>query len=743
MIEAGLSAYSRYASNPNNREGRNRVSSIHEGSDFTASTTATKDQLSYSPQDARSDLHKKKKGKQIQQPQATAGSPDARKAKPKKRQESPTKEKPTAPTETVKVDAQDVSAKADGDVSASVAVQETTPTVSAQTEQPQTSTATPSTVAKEDVAKPVDAQAVALDPGAGGHAPKAAPNAPPQAVPQRVDPMPQQTVEPRTESVVEKNSVKPPVDVENTAAKPAPLILTDSEEPASDDDLKNDASFHSAAESQSDLEVKVDPNVGSDIANHGITIPAPEASTATTISAPAPSASASENTQKDMIVPSEDAVVPTTAQNEPPKPESKSTPMPPADSKAAVVPAATQQETKAPSTVTLVAGLTKKSGPQQTERISPFLSKKDREQLAKKEREQKKKAQKKEKELAQKAKAERAAASKATAKRAPAEDATTVKANSAVDETDVHDRAKFAADVESAGPRGGPAATTQDAEKAYAPAKKPASSATSHKAANDSRDKLGKRKGKTADTPTTKDTALAEVKSEDHGKQTNGTSIPNETGSVTNKDAKVEPQEIAQEKPQEISQEDALVPDAQSSKQDDTKKASSGAPESNTAVPPDEASTPSAKKKNKKKKKNPTVTEGEKEASKITLTCPDLEFRPKSPNPAWMGPIDMETDVQNYEEIMDKACGGPDDSDFSWSDLPTMEDGLVSDEGEAPANQAGGSRQHVSMNLDEVEQRKTFGHALFPKIKKLQPNMAIEIMARIFRLETLSEMAKL
>lgn len=119
--EAGPSAYSRYTSNPSNREVRIRASSIPENTDATSTTTATKEKTSYSPQDARSDLPKRKRGNQTQQAQVTAGSPEACKIKPKIQvSESSRKEDSAVSAATVKANDLDHSTKAESPVSASM-----------------------------------------------------------------------------------------------------------------------------------------------------------------------------------------------------------------------------------------------------------------------------------------------------------------------------------------------------------------------------------------------------------------------------------------------------------------------------------------------------------------------------------------------------------------------------------------------------------------------------------------------
>lgn len=183
-VEAGPSAYSRYTCNPNNREGRNRASSIQEGSDVTSSTAATKEKPSYSPQDARSDLPKKNKGKQTQQAQATVGSPEARKVKPKKqRQGSPTKEEPAVPAPTVKTGELKDNAKIEGTVSASTSVKPTAFRISEETARPQASEPTPSDPVKEDMVKPNVTEAIVSKSDSNGGVAETVPSEPLPVVP--------------------------------------------------------------------------------------------------------------------------------------------------------------------------------------------------------------------------------------------------------------------------------------------------------------------------------------------------------------------------------------------------------------------------------------------------------------------------------------------------------------------------------------------------------------------------------
>ncbi|KAF3048285.1 hypothetical protein E8E12_011623 [Didymella heteroderae] len=727
--EAYSLAFYRYASNPNNREGRKCASSIQEGSDVTTSTAAMREKPSYSPQDARSDMpKKKKKGKQTQQAHATAGSPEARKAKPKKqRQGSPTEDGPAAPTMSVKTDHLSGSARSEGPGSASTTVEATTSTISEQTAQQQAKEITPSTAAKENMVKPTSTEAIAFKSDTVNSVAKIAPS---EATPAA----PASSVEPAIKPTV----INPPQQKTTVAMKTRTTASASLEarDPASDDELKNEASFHSAAESQSELEVKEVSNIGPEVANHGTDVRAPETSTTTTISTPAPFAPTTHTAQEIFNAPTEGVDVITIVENSQLKQESKATIMPPATSDAAAeVFAAKQQEPKTPTTTTLVVSQTKKSGPQQTESL--FVGPKQLKAQAKREKEQKKKAQKKEK-LAKKGKNE----DKHASDRGSPEGGPTGKADGAVDESDaLNDEAKSIYDVESVDTTGNPSATAPDAKETSVSTKKPEATETSQTTADSNRGNSGRVKCKKAGTPAAKVVASTKNKNKDHGKQTDGTSAISETDSVTKKDAKANPQEDVQETSvEESTQERAPSTDAQSSKQDDNKDITGGTPGSERSGSVAEVSIPFGKNKNKNKKKNATFTKGEAEASKQRLAWPNVDFRPKSPNPAWMGPIDMETDTHNFEKIITEALGGPDDSDFSWSDLPTMEDVLISDEGEIPADSTpGGSEQPPSMDVEEMKRSGTLEEALLPKITMLRPGMAAETFARLIKITPFEE----
>jgi hypothetical protein len=756
-VEAGLSAYSRFTSNPNNREGRNRASSIQEGSDVTSPNAATKEKTSYSPQDARSGLPKKKKGKQTQQTQITAGSPEARKAKPKElHQESPTEEEPAVSAVTVKTDDSNDSAKLEGPASsASMTVEPIISTVSEETAQPQVGEKTPPTVVKEMDARPAGTEAIASKLDTVGRVSKAAPSRISPALPA---PSVEPTVEPTmvrqlvlhtdlclsTSTLTDYLQTSLPQPKTTTATKvPAsastPLEVQD---PTSDDELKNEASFHSAAESQSELDVKGVLRIGSAAANHGTDVRVPQASTTMIISYPAPAVPTTYPTQEPVNAPTEDVAATTNTENSQSKQESKTTTIPSVTSEAAEVQAAesqaaTQQEIKAPTTTTLVVGQTKKRGPQQPEPF--FLSHRQLAKQAKKEREKQKKAEKRKEKLAKQVQDEdESAPYQVLPAYGPSGNA-----EGSTDNIDTpKDKAKSAGDIRSVKMTATRPATTPDTKDTSASTEESTPTKTSQKTVDDNRGTSGKGKGKKVAAPAAEELASTEDKNKDHSKQTNGTSVTPETGSVTNKEANANPEKAVQGTSiKETTQESVPGMDAQSSKQDDSKEVTSGSQGSDPVGAGNEGSTSSGKrKKNKKKKKDTTLTEGERKASKQPLAWPNLDFRPKSPNPAWMGPIDMETDVHNYEKIMDGACGGPDDSDFSWTDLPTMEDVLSSDKDQAPASPAGGSKPPPSSDADG--EGHTF-NVLYPKLKKLRPNKVAETFARLVETNTPEAMARL
>ncbi|XPS72177.1 hypothetical protein M3J09_004343 [Ascochyta lentis] len=739
--DAGPSSNSRFISHANSREARNRIPSTNGGSDITASVAVKKDNLSYSPQDARSDLHKKKKkGKQPQQGSAAAGSPEAQKAKPKKRQESPTKKKLVELTPVAQNSTKDEVTKA-GDEEPTKG---TIPVVRAQIEQPQTER--DSSLESEQEISPTGAAdgytilgKYALS--ASKHGPTSPKSQQQHAAPQvESDPQPETQKTNTHVNYAKKGLTKASTKDKETRVTPDPLEEGDV---ASDDELKNNARSYSAADLQTDLEQKVEPCSNSDVANQGTTAPSPKTANYSTIGniLPTPHTASESNTASS--APENDTMAVSTG-NDPSNSESTEPTMPLADSKAAQASVAVQQEA-APSPVSLSnAGTAKKNGSQHTESLHPF-SKVSKAQ-AKKEKEQKRKAQKKEKEQAEKAKSAKAAAIKPTAKSAliekgePSKEKETAKTSGTTDEVDVTADSESAKNNTTSFADEDSSATTQKAPGSDSPAKKPAPIAKTTKGAVDGRDKPGKRKDKKADTAVISAADVEESKNDAYGKQSSGTiSIPNEFGSMTKKEVKFN------------LPGDDLASGAQSFDQESTKEASNIAQELSSTATTGVGLSKSAKKRKKKK---------------LRKVWPSLEFRPRSPNPAWMGPIDMENDPHDYDSIMNEACGGEDDSDFSWDDLPrqaSSEDdnsSSVSDEDGDGDQGREEAKNEILKRIADLEtqqaamvyekgtaagsgqQKQALGEALFPKIEKLQPKFVGKITHMLLELDE-SELVKL
>lgn len=517
-----------------------------------------------------------------------------------------------------------------------------------------------------------------------------------------------------------------PQSGKTTATKTLATASTSAEvhSTASERELKNEASFHSAVQSQSELGDQRSPETDSEDVNHETVSPSLAPPKSTTLS-----------TQEAMNSPTEEAA--RTMGNQQQEQESKAATVPPTTSKSADVSAATEQEAKSPTSMTLAVGQKKRSGPQQTESMHP-MSQKQLKVQARKEREKKKKVDRKDK-LAKKGKI----VDKTASSQSPPADEPNEKTEETTDNFDaLKDKSQPVGEVRSVDTSSTPFAITPDANETSASTKESGPANMSRDLADDTRGKSAKENGKKASTPATKDLASTEDKNEDQGKQTNGTSVTPEIGSVTNKGTKADSGEVFQQtSTEEMTQEDASVTGVLSSKQDDSKQVNSSVPESDpSGAASDRTNTSGKKRKNKKRKKTATRGEGEGETSKPTLAWPNLDFPPKSPNPAWMGPIDMETDLRNYEMIMDEACGGSDVSDFSWSDLPTMEDVLSSDKAELKASLADGITSHP--NTDANEEVRIF-NALWPRLEKLRPNKATETFVRQSENNTMEEMAEM
>ncbi|KAG9196993.1 hypothetical protein G6514_002709 [Epicoccum nigrum] len=697
--EAGPTSYSRYTSHPNNR---GRISSIHDGKDIATPVIATGEDTSYSPQDARSDLPKaKKKNKHPQQGTATAGSPEARKGKSKKRPESPKRGDRAGIVEETLVKATqqttmtDVAKTNPKLVSEAIAtheapkeqsgVDEISP-LNIPEEQPETSEIVPSgtnepvpSVAAQEQKEPSTFVEVSV---AAGNAPDLTSDQQQTTGAEDPSSQPPLDLEPHIEGSKKEDPSEKLKEVDEEKTKPTPTKLLEGENVASDDDMKNEASFRSAAETPIELVTKGDFMVDSGTAEHGFTSAMPEA---TKIASPIPVV---EKEAAQTALSSQDSPPSVPQDKGPSETATKAEEMPSVDLTAAGA-AHTAQENKPPTPVVSIAtDPPRKPGAQKTESLHPFS--KAAKAQAKKEKEQKKKAQKKEREQAEKARFAKAVTDKPTAKNAPAQ------IDECADTTGGISRSKFADDakskvedeaikpsvtsvsdapIEEALPIGalaselGPLATTAQGKR------------------------KGKKQGSSIVTTGGSDT--------NHGKQIGGTvSSPNEPSLVTNKEANIEVPNASQE------------PDAQPPKQEKFVQATSAPGESVPAADTAEESSPSGKKKPRKKKK------------KAPPAWTNLKFRPKSPNSSWMGPIDTATDVQNYDEIMNKACGGEDDSDFSWSDLLKVENTLSPDDGDS-----NNAREHADGDQDSGKGRQQVAslkaHRTGPQTNKCAVNQEL------------------
>ena len=427
-IEGGPSTYSRFTSNLNTREARDHVSSINEGDDIGSSAATTQETLSYSPQDARSDLHKKKKGKQPQQDSTDAGSPEARKAKPKKRQKGPVLVELAQPTKSIQHSALNDATEAENHPPASGTATIPFPDLRMQSEQPQTSKDTSVKLEQKISPSTAEVSHAVHVPMESEHPSGVMNNKPSPLVDQRQGASAQQvTLQPQKQShaiELHVDSAKqiPIAHLENissTTVQPTKPAALGSE--VTLDELKNDTSFYWAAESQSDLDADVGLSAALDIVSQGTTILSPMATacSATDIAQPASSVSAANTASEgitalsiDTVVPPESTVVSAAIETRPFVDNSKFTITLPTPSKTAEA-SANMQEEAAPSKSSPIFPVpVKKSGAQHTS-LHPFAQNKAQ---LKREKAQKKKAQKKEKEEAEKAKAAKTIASKSTAK---------------------------------------------------------------------------------------------------------------------------------------------------------------------------------------------------------------------------------------------------------------------------------------------------------------------------------------
>lgn len=681
-VEAGPSSYSRYTGNPNNGEHRSRGPSVGNGLSAPAPATAVNESTSYSPQDARSGTHKKKKGKQPQQGSAAAGSPEARKSKPKKGQESPAKESVTDSTEDTLTGAAQQADKGDDGVSSSDAALQVVLSSEAQTQQPRIDAST--TAGAEEVTLSAEAEepspldAIPPDVAAQDAITAESSTSPDQqqhfAATEQLDAQNEQITASGTEGTSEQGSSEQDL-VEHAPIEktPLPTVPSDPEENFSTE-LNKDSTLTSAQPTN----VRTELGTGSDITSQV---------TASTVSEGAATIDEGPSTPivssaKPVVVDSTSMlVVPAAEVSETIAPETKNTTMAPPDSSVAEDPTAVQQYTAPLPTDLTVTEPIKKSGAQHTESLHPF-SKASKAQV-KKEKEQKKKALKKEREQAEKVKAAKAAAGKA-AVHTPSENEDTTKTNGD-STTTVQDEA----DEASASFPGdkNPVLSSGKAVVAKISTQKPTSTALPSDRVADNRNKPRKRKGKKANTPATHDTDTSEKEGEGNGKQIGGTiSTPKETHSVTNAEVKVN---LPEDVPALDARSSEPVHADEASRHTD--EASSAATEPIRTVTFAEEPSPAVKKKKTKAKKK-----------KKTIAWPDLGFRLKSPNPSWMGPIDMATDVQHYDEIMNSVCDGEDDTDFSWSELPLIEDEMSYDDEEL---EEGDGDEGSAKDLDAINRR--------------------------------------
>lgn len=622
----------------------------------------TEGDLSYSPQDARSDLPKtKKKNKHPQQGQATAGSPESRKLKPKKRQEAPKKENTAASVGVTSVEAAQQTAKVGVVKSSPEVVPEAVTTGGIPKDRPHANKANasdasneaPSVVVQEqrlvdDSAEPVDALGATNDvpdPLLSQLQNIVAKSPPPQSSPD---------VQSQDESRKMPYSNKKSKEAEEVTRQSASTKIPEDDDVAPEDEVNNEASFRSVAVSRTKLTVKEEIGCSSGTMKHGCTSATPKVVKTSEDGLPASPTLPVEIASADTAISLQDEAPP--PDREPPVSAEKAGIMLPANLKIDQ-PVTIAEEVKPTSTtVSVTVDPPKKAGAQQTESLHPFS--KAAKVRAKKEKEQKKKAQKKEKEQADKAKAAKATADKSSLINATAE-------NDVIDgETGQINESKSTDDAESAegdAVVGSSAALvkdvpTEEVVPASLPDSRPIQAAATSQQITHDYTILLKGKGKERCSPVyTSEESVA-----NHGKQLDGIiSTFNEHSLVTDKEVNIKMPNAPPE------------PDVPCSKQEEMGEANAVLAETGSAARLVEDPSPSAKKKPKKKKKK-----------QAPPAWPNLDFRPKSPNPSWMGPIDSATDTQNYDEIMTKAIGGDDDSEFSWSDLPKVEDILPPQEGD-------------------------------------------------------------
>lgn len=679
--EAGPWSYSRYTSNPNNREFHDRPCNIPVDNATLVSTADPRINLSYSPQDARSDLNKsKKKGKQTQQGLAMPGSPEARKTKPKKRQDSSKKESRPGSSEVASVESMQQPVKTDGCADMPERTTEATSSGDMQTENHQegksvwtnmVESSLPA-VAEDQQSVVEDTEPSNLDAADGSCSPT--PHQQKHHMDDVSDPQPMLEVETLVQSKVEGGRSELPTGVGEADTEAVPVRPSAPHETVSDNELKNETGFNPPTQSQVDLSTKVEVNPAPGSLTHGTASVPPEAPTRTDNSGIVSSTPTTGIAFNDVATPAQGITTQDTVAKSPSVTPST---MPPVDS----IDTELVSAAPAPVTGSVPTEHIKKVGAQHTESLHPFS--KVAKAQAKKEKEQRKKAQKREKELAEKSKLAKATENKVAASSG---DHDTCEMSDALSKSNIAHDCKVTGNsniLEPCTDLTAPDSLSEVPEgssvggSVQQPA--PLAAMAAEVAHKKNKKKKGKAKKSNSNIPVTADDTDA-----DHGKHVGDAS--NENCSVTNKQVKIE------------LPKDAPVSNAQPADQGDTNEPLVVPQDSSRAVDPSAGSAPAAKKKKPKKKKAP-------------LVWPDLSHPVRSPNPAWMGPIDSATDVENYDTMIETACGGLDDSDFSWSSLPRVEDILEDeaqpsneqkDENGTDAQAAEPSSQHLAPQIAQV-----------------------------------------
>ncbi|KAJ4369063.1 hypothetical protein N0V83_006146 [Neocucurbitaria cava] len=540
-----------HASKPDERVARGVAHmSSHDEESVVVGPQVDSDKPLYSPQDARSDLQKKTGQQSEDNDPMSDGSPKARKSKP--RPSSPAKETVTETGNVVEVDTTEGDKPVDVDRLGSAE-----PEVTAVESDAQVAKEAPKTLAKSADTS-LEPSATITTPSSVGGTAGATREASSQAHDhehafgiehggevQTQSSLGPSTVE--TEAPVVKIPIKSESDVlkfEQPRAEVMDLAGEQSERPAlssqppsvedagSDDDAKNDTSFHSAQESQTDV-VHAEPKPGHPeetvLVDQGTTAPelfsTKESSTLSAINT-MKAATTDPSTQDSQLKPAQSEQEAMT--------ESKGKTKSINDTESLVGPTknvmdgltTTIAPTSTASTQPAVEAL-KKGGASQMVSLSPFAKPTKAQQ--KKERELKKKQQKKEQAEKEKAKAEKA------------------KSSTKVD-----------------------APTTGEAEIEHPQFPGDAASRPDHnpvsagKATKATKTAKGKGKAPTGSHADEGEKATGEAGSEDHGKIIGGitTSVPEETASVTHKNE--EPQTLKMEPTTQILPAVPEVPSAPS-----------------------------------------------------------------------------------------------------------------------------------------------------------------------------------